>query len=119
MRTMAVLTAQTVTEADLGAFTTEAGGEWRDDYGVQQGIIERDGGTILLSVDDLTLLTGDEEERAEHRAMLGCNPQSYLVIGVIWEAGSRASIELARDVAMEMARRWSGVIDWGGLRGSL
>lgn len=81
-------------------------------------MIERDGGTILLTLEPQTLVNGDQEERAVHRTMLGSDPQSYVVIGVIWKAGSSASFALAHDVATEMARRWSGVIDWGELRRS-
>lgn len=117
MRTMAILTAERVSKADLRAFTAEAGGVWREDYGVHQGIIDRDGGAVLLTLGNQSLLNGDEEERAENRSMLGSDPQSYIVIGVIWEACSRASIELARDVAQQMARRWSGVIDWDEVPG--
>jgi hypothetical protein len=113
---MAILTARPVTEAELRTFTAEAGGEWREDYGVRQGIIDRNGGTVLLTLEDEMLTNGDEEERAEHRVMLGSDPQSYIVIGVIWKVGSRASTELAHDLAVEMVGRWSGVIDWGELR---
>lgn len=119
MRTMGILTATPVTQGDLRAFTIEGGGEWREDHGIHQGVVNRNGGTVLVTLENESLRNSDEAERSEHRAMLGSDPQSYIVIGVIWEAGSRASIDLAKDLAEQMARRWSGVIDWGELHGEV
>ena len=117
MRTVAIITAKPVTQSDLRAFAIESGGEWREDYGIQQGVVDRNGGTVLVTLENETLFNGDEADRAEHKAMLGSEPRSYIVIGVIWRAGSRTSIDLAKVLAEQIARRWSGVVDWGELQG--
>lgn len=112
MITIGVLTAKFVTENELREFTLEVGGEWRNVFGFNEGVIDRDGATVLIYLDPDSLLNGDDEERADHRARLGTDPKSIVVVGAMRVPGSNELSELSRSVLNQIADRWSGVIIW-------
>ena len=120
MRTVAVTTALQLTEEDLRAFVEERGGVWREDFGVHQGMMARDGGEILVSLETDTFDAFDEHDMASEQLRVGFLPRALVVIGVIRSADPRldhAAVVLGREVARQVAQQWGGHIDWEDLSG--
>jgi hypothetical protein len=116
MRTLAVLTAIPLTEPELRSMVLELGGEWREDYGTHQGIVVREGGEILLTLDNSVIdACSDDDDPPWPRSKMGFDPKSQIVIGVVRYHDAekdRIARVLARDVAVQLSTKWRGYIDW-------
>lgn len=116
MRTMGVFLATPISEMDLREFVVRLGGEWREDFGIRQGIIARDGGQILLTLEnDVIQQYSTDEDPPWPREAMKFDPKSQVVIGVIRyhvPEQDRAAHHLARDVASQLSEKWNGFVDW-------
>ena len=119
MKTFAVLTATAVTEADLRSLVVELDGTWIEDAWVHQGSIFRDGGQIILRLENDAINDWDEGDTPPGpNALMGLPPKSQIVIGVIRYHDAeldRATRALAIDVAELLSKKWRGCIDWGDI----
>jgi hypothetical protein len=109
MRTGLFLSREQIEVEQLRAFVEAIGGEWRTDYGISQGIVQRGKGTVFVTHSPQELGLYDDVEWTNTIALVGFCPVSAVSLGITSHV---ESLEVAYDVVQAIRNKWNGAMDW-------
>ena len=106
MDNLIIVTSKKVNRQELRGFVESWGGYWNDEPTLDQGVVERHGSIIYVSLCQDIDQDYEAHEINDFTARLGTTPGAYIDVHISHQGSSET---LARDFAQSAIAKWKGL----------